>query len=159
MAGETVRIISGESRLATNPKNKTDKGPTTDVVGNTWGYEFEWTLRSGAQTIEQHQYMEFRYVNLVFSGGAPKGFNLSAWKVTYEWDDTDSYFTCSNATLQVRVITEMSGNIFRLGIFLDFVWLTTRTPHGAYVRRARRNRLTPMGVELNGARAPTRRSR
>ena len=27
-----------------------------------------------------------------------------------------------------------SSNIFRVGIFLDFAWLTTRTPHGAYVR-------------------------
>ena len=36
-----------------------------------------------------------------------------------------------------------SGNICRVGIFLDFVWLTTRTmhPHGAYVRRAERNRI------------------
>ena len=24
--------------------------------------------------------------------------------------------------------------MFRVGIFLDFVWLTTRTPHWAYVR-------------------------
>ena len=43
-----------------------------------------------------------------------------------------------------------SGNIFRVGIFLDFVWLTTRTegPHGAYVRRARRNRIDPHGGEI-----------
>ena len=36
-----------------------------------------------------------------------------------------------------------SGNIFRVGIFLDFVWLTTSTegPHGAYVRGARRSRI------------------
>ena len=38
-------------------------------------------------------------------------------------------------------LTKKSGKIFRVGIFLDFVWLTTRTPHGAYVRRARRNRI------------------
>ena len=37
------------------------------------------------------------------------------------------------------LIANKIGNIFRVGIFLDFVWLTTRTegPHGAYVRRAR----------------------
>ena len=32
-------------------------------------------------------------------------------------------------------LTKKSGKFFRVGIFLDFVWLTTRTmhPHGAYV--------------------------
>ena len=42
--------------------------------------------------------------------------------------------------------TKQSGNVFRVGVFLDFVWLTTRTrtmhPRGAYVRGARRNRPT-----------------
>ena len=39
--------------------------------------------------------------------------------------------------------TKKSGNIFRVGIFLDFVRLTTRTmhPHGVYVRGAKRNRV------------------
>ena len=42
-----------------------------------------------------------------------------------------------------------SGSIFRVGIFLDFAWLATRTvqPHGAYEIE-----LTAMGVELNGSR-------
>ena len=35
-----------------------------------------------------------------------------------------------------------------MGIFLDFVWLTTRTHHGAYVRRARRNRIDRHGGEI-----------
>ena len=36
-----------------------------------------------------------------------------------------------------------SSNVFRVGIFLDFVGLTTRTegPHRAYVRGAKRNRI------------------
>ena len=33
------------------------------------------------------------------------------------------------------------GNIFRVGIFLDFVRPTTRVPHGSHVRRAKRNRI------------------
>ena len=39
-----------------------------------------------------------------------------------------------------RLLTKKSGNIFRVGISPDFVWLTTRTmhPRGAYVRRAKR---------------------
>ena len=46
------------------------------------------------------------------------------------------------------LFAKKSGNIFRVGIFLDFVWLTTRTPHGAYVRRARRNRVDHHGGEI-----------
>ena len=48
--------------------------------------------------------------------------------------------------------------MFRVGIFLDFVWLTTRLPHGAYVRRARRNRIDPPGggIERLGARTGRR---
>ena len=36
-------------------------------------------------------------------------------------------------------------SVFRVGNFLDFVWLTTRTmhPHGAYVRVAERTRIDP----------------
>ena len=49
---------------------------------------------------------------------------------------------------------EKSGNIFRVGIFLDFVRLNARTPHGgaSYLRGAKRNRLDPIGVNLNGSR-------
>ena len=47
-----------------------------------------------------------------------------------------------------HLLAKMSGKSFRVGIFLDFVWLTTRTPHGAYVRRARRNRIGPHGGEI-----------
>ena len=36
---------------------------------------------------------------------------------------------------------EKSGDIFRVGVFLDFVRLTTRVPHGAHVRGAKRNRI------------------
>ena len=51
-----------------------------------------------------------------------------------------------------------SGKMFRVGIFLDFVRLTTRTmhPHGAYVRRARRNRIDPHGGEIERLVACTR---
>jgi len=37
--------------------------------------------------------------------------------------------------------SKKSGNIFRVGIFLDFVRPTPRAPHGAHVRRAKRNRV------------------
>lgn len=100
VAGTRVMITAGESRVFSNPKNKTDKGPVTDVVGDDWGYDFVWTLRDGEQMLEQHQYMEFRYVNVHFPNGtAPKSFSVSAWQAMYEWDEADSSFSCSNATL------------------------------------------------------------
>ena len=56
-------------------------------------------------------------------------------------------------------LPKKSGKIFRVGIFLDFVWLTTRTPHGEYVRRAKRTRIDPPfgGIErLATGTSPTR---
>jgi len=64
-------------------------------------------------------------------------------------------FSALGTVLQLRyAITKKSGNIFRVGVFLDFVWLTTRTPHGAYVRRARRNRIYRHGGEIERLRYP-----
>ena len=53
--------------------------------------------------------------------------------------------------------TVKNGNIFRVGIFLDFARLSTRTegPRGAYVRpcgEPNEIELTPIRVELNGSR-------
>ena len=61
-------------------------------------------------------------------------------------------------TAMAGTLTKKSGKIFRLGIFLDFVWLTTRTPHGAYVRRARRNRIGRHGGEIERLALQVRRS-
>ena len=55
---------------------------------------------------------------------------------------------CCCLPRRTRTCPKKSGNMFRVGIFLDFVWLTTRTPHGAYARRARRNRVDPHGGEI-----------
>lgn len=59
--GQRVVIVSGESRQRAYPKNKTNTD-TLPFVGDTWGYNMTWTLRDGDQTIEQHAYMEFRFV-------------------------------------------------------------------------------------------------
>ena len=88
-AGTNVHIACGE----------TLKGTT---VGSTWGWEFDWVLRDGEQQLEQHKFMECRFVSVTFSGGAagpPKEWTLSAWKVHYPWVESDSSFTSSNATL------------------------------------------------------------
>ena len=59
--GATVSIDAGES--LSQQHNRTYTGPVTQHVGSDWGYSFTWTLREGDQTIEQHEYMEFRYVS------------------------------------------------------------------------------------------------
>ena len=41
------------------------------------------------------------------------------------------------------LLTEQSGNTFRVGISLDFASSSTRTPHGAYVQMSGRNRIDP----------------
>lgn len=86
MSGSFVNITCGESLAANN------------VVGSTWGWEFGWVLRDGDQVLEQHKYMECRFVSLIFSD-APASFTLSAWQVSYPWVESDSSFVSDNATL------------------------------------------------------------
>ena len=70
-----------------------------DCMCRRWGWEFEWTLREGAQVLEQHKYMECRFVRLDFAGTAPTTFTLSAWKTHYPYYEGDSHFTSSDAVL------------------------------------------------------------
>lgn len=123
-AGQNFTVIAGESREFTDPKNKQNKGPVTSVVGDTWGYEFPWTLRDGAQVLVQHQYMEFRYLNLVFEGPAPADFNVSAWQTTYEWAPEDSFFACSNATL--KAVWDLNYYTVQAGLLDTFTDSNTR---------------------------------
>ena len=50
-------------------------------------------------------------------------------------------------------ITKKSGNMFRVGTYLDFVWLTTRTmhPHGCTCGGPGEIELTATGMKLNGS--------
>ena len=86
-AGARVTLVAGESLDG-------------DAVGSTWGYNFTWTLRDGAQVIEQLQYMEFRHVSVAVAGGvALEALTLRAWRVAQAWDDALSAFASPNATL------------------------------------------------------------
>jgi hypothetical protein len=72
VAGQTVQIACGESLRGTNTG-------LFAPVGDTWGWAFTWTLRQGEQLLEQHKYMECRFIALVFSGEtAPSNFTVSA---------------------------------------------------------------------------------
>ena len=109
-ANQSFYIDAGEARALSDPKNKTNHGHVTDSVTSDWGYFFNWRMRAGAQVIEQHQYMEFRYVNIVFDGIPPAEWNLTAWQAQYEWEEEDSFFHCSNATLQA--VWELNQYVF-----------------------------------------------
>ena len=76
--------------------------------------------------------------------------NFLALPETLLWNMTslqhfDAQYLVKLATLPERFFraSKKSGNVFRVGIFLDFVRLTTRAegPHGAHVRGAKRNRI------------------
>ena len=70
------------------------------TVQQDWDWHFTWTLRDGDQVIEQHQYMEFRYLSVVFEDGPPPAkWSVSAWGVQAPWDEEDSYFHSSNEML------------------------------------------------------------
>jgi len=58
-------------------------------------------------------------------------------------------------------LTKKSGNVLRVGIFLDFAWLTTRTPMGVHRTCGEPDEieLTAMGVKLNGSRCRQRQRR
>ena len=58
-AGQTVKLQSGE--MCTPMLN--NNSHSCNKVAQDWGWDFTWTLREGDQTIEQHEYMEFRYVS------------------------------------------------------------------------------------------------
>ena len=61
--------------------------------------------------------------------------------------------SCSRGHRAIVLITQKSGNIFRVGISLDFASSSTRTPHGACVQMSGRHRIDPnLGVKVNRSR-------
>lgn len=107
---QTVRLACGEAQRS-------------GQVMYDWGWDFTWTLRSGAQTLEQHKYMECRWASLSFSGSVPE-FRLSAWKVHYPWREEESSFSCSDEVLQA--VWELSRYTLKAGSLGDFSDSNTR---------------------------------
>ena len=150
-AGSTVFIQCGESLSSSN------------AVGYTWGWEFTWTLRDGPQVLEQHKFMECRFVSLTFSG-PPVGFTLSAWQVNYPWAEEDSAFSSSNATLDA-VYDLCRYTVHRCDFFCALsLPPTPPSPHQVPpcsrppfpTKSARRWTLTP--IQTRGSARPMRRT-
>ena len=122
-AGTGVGVGVGGSGGARGRTERWGEGPTPTVHGGPNPACNLTQVRTTNQTVAVRELLGF--MPWYFSGLVPI-------------DAADKY-----------VITEKSGNIFRVSIFLDFVWLTTRTegPHGgaSYVRGAGRNRIDRHG--------------
>jgi alpha-L-rhamnosidase len=58
-----------------------------------------WTLRDGAQTIEHHEYLEFRYGEVLDSPQPLDADDIKAWVVRYPFDDGESDFDSSSSAL------------------------------------------------------------
>ena len=112
--GQTVTLVLGESLAG-------------GIVGRTWGYNLTWTLRGGAQTIEQLQYAEFRFVNVLLPAGgalALADLELRAWRVEQEWDEAASAFASTNATLDA--VWGLSRYTLRAGLLDTYTDSNTR---------------------------------
>ena len=126
VAGQRVRIRGGEL-LGIHLPGKSESLPSGSgsAVSNTWGYEFVWTMRDGPQVLTQHNYMTFRYASFTFMDAPPpRGLNVSAWGVAYEWDPTDSDFDSSNATL--NRVWALCENTLRFGVVGTYTDSNTR---------------------------------
>ena len=65
------------------------------------------------------------------------------------------------ASIPPYLLTKKKRKSFRVGIYPDFVWLTTSTmhPHGAHAQGGKRNRIDRRGGEIERLAARTSRRR
>ena len=109
--------VSHQTNIAANP-------PT--------GYNFTFTLRAGAgagtqQVVEQLQYMEFRFVNVLLDTGSPLSLpdlSLSAWGVQARWAAAETSFNSSNATL--NAVFELCRYTLQAGVLETYTDSNTR---------------------------------
>ena len=74
----------------------------TLTVTSTWGWEFTWVLRKSIQeqqVLEQHKYMECRFVELNTTMITNEVIELEAWVIRYPYISSDSSFRSDNSTL------------------------------------------------------------
>ena len=100
-----------------------------DTVTQSWGWDFNWTLRDGAQTIEQHQYMIFRYLTVEWLGddAPPTDWTVTAWGVNAPFDPEETSFSSSDPVL--NRVWDLAANMLLRGV------LDTYTDSNARERR------------------------
>jgi len=115
LTGTRVTLIAGEAAL----ENLT--------VSYTWGYNFTFTLRNGSQALEQLQFMEFRFVNVVLEPGSPLSLPdvaLTAWGVRAHWEEGETAFTSSDETL--NSVWELCRYTLEAGVLETYTDSNTR---------------------------------
>ena len=115
-AGHRIKISLGElmGEAAKRFESVTGSPLVSADVAQTWGADFIWTLRDGPQTITQHNYVNFRYAELIFlDGPPPSGLTVSAWGASYEWNEGDSHFESSDPIL--NHVWKLCSNTLRYG--------------------------------------------
>ncbi len=126
-AGHRVKISLGElmGDAAKRFENVTGSPLISADVAQTWGAEFIWTLRDGPQIISQHNYVNFRYAELIFlDGPPPPGLAVSAWGAAYEWNEDDSKFASSDPIL--NHVWRLCSNTLRYGVMGTYTDSNTR---------------------------------
>ena len=126
-AGHRVKISLGElmGEAARHFEMATNQPTVADDVTQTWGADFVWTLREGEQTITQHNYVNFRYAELVFlDGPPPPGLSVRAWGAAYEWTEGESGFASSNPILDH--VWRLCANTLRYGVMGTYTDSNTR---------------------------------
>ena len=134
-AGQVVRLRSGElcAPLVFDKAAFGGLGQNTSAQCNTvqqdWGWDFNWTLRGGAQVIEQHQYMVFRYLTVEWLGDAapPADWAVSAWAVNAPFEPEETFFSSSDHVL--NRVWGLAANMLHRGV------LDTYTDSNARERR------------------------
>ena len=141
-AGQTVQVTCGEALSG-------------DKVESDWGWVQQWTLRDGEQTLEQHKYMECRFVQLTFSGQmAQSDFQLSAWKTHYQvWNTVlastmpriSALLVCSG-TMTTRIFNHQTPLLTLCGSYQGTRWMQqvlthTQTPTHVNVDHVKSNKI------------------
>ena len=81
------------------------------------------------------------------------GLRRASWVGAKQLTCDSAHVSLPTRTRRMYLHANKSGNVVRVGILLDVVSQSTRTPHGAYAHTSKRNRvveLTPAQNFFNG---------
>ena len=152
-AGQVVKFQSGElcTPMVFDPTAFDGLGQNVsdhcETVEHSWGWAWNYTLRDGEQTIEQHQYMIFRYLTVEFllplvtgdgtleEGSPPTDWNVSAWGVNAPFDPSETYFNSSDPVL--NRVWGIAANMLHRGVLDTYTDSNARErrPYGAIYKR------------------------
>lgn len=87
--GKTVIVTLSEELMPTNDWDKASGVRDPMRTGNT--FKDTWILRDGPQTMQQHEYMEFRYAEVYGWPELLHSEDATAWVIRYPMDGSNSF--------------------------------------------------------------------